>query len=362
MKTSMDQREGIVAISLALAVALLIKLPELFGFELHQHESFYAKNLSLFVFPLLTGFLLWKRTIERKSVLRLGVPFTLAALLANSYPFVPGADTETLLAFHLPIALWWVVGIAHTGGDWIRMEHRMNFIRFSGELFIFYVLLALGGGLLTAFMAMIFGTIGIDIEPLFESWLLPCGATGAVIIATWLVEARKGVVDHLAPVLAKLFTPLFTIVLLTFLGTLVGSGQRMAAERDVLIAFDLLLLIVLALLIYCVSARDPHTPPDLFDGLLVVLMISALLANGWALWVMSERILAGGWTPNRLAALGMNIILMSNLAGSTLFYGQFLRKRAPFKRLVKWQTDYLSVYALWAALVATLFPILFGFR
>jgi hypothetical protein len=54
----------------------------------------------------------------------------------------------------------------------------MDFIRFSGELFIYYVLIALGGAVLTAFMAMIFQSIGIDVEPFFESWLLPCGRSG----------------------------------------------------------------------------------------------------------------------------------------------------------------------------------------
>ena len=49
-------------------------------------------------------------------------------------------------------------------------------------------LIALGGGVFSGFMALIFGTIQIDIEPFFESWILPCGAVGAVIIASWLVE------------------------------------------------------------------------------------------------------------------------------------------------------------------------------
>ena len=54
----------------------------------------------------------------------------------------------------------------------------MDFIRFSGELFIYYVLIALGGGVLTAFMVVLFESIGIDPEPFIESWLLPCGAAG----------------------------------------------------------------------------------------------------------------------------------------------------------------------------------------
>ena len=94
--------------------------------------------------------------------------FVAAAVFANVYPFAPSGYTEVLTALHLPIALWLVVGIAYAGGRWSQVGGRMDFIRFSGELFIYYVLIALGGGVLTAFMAMIFQAIGVDAEPFFE--------------------------------------------------------------------------------------------------------------------------------------------------------------------------------------------------
>ena len=47
--------DAIVAFSLALAAAVLIKLPVLFGISMDGSFGFYAQNLSLFVLPLLTG-------------------------------------------------------------------------------------------------------------------------------------------------------------------------------------------------------------------------------------------------------------------------------------------------------------------
>ncbi|MFN2447194.1 MAG: hypothetical protein ABR606_16630, partial [Vicinamibacterales bacterium] len=91
---------------------------------------------------------------------------------------------------------------------------------FSGELFIYYVLIALGGGVLTAFTMMMFNAIDIDAEWLAEGWLIPCGAMGAVIAGSWLVEAKQSVIENMAPVLTRLFTPLFTVVLLAFLATM----------------------------------------------------------------------------------------------------------------------------------------------
>jgi hypothetical protein len=352
--------DAIVAFCLAVAAAVVIKVPALFGMYLDQDASFYARNLSLFVLPLLTGYFVWKRRLDRSTLRWLAVAFVAAGVFANVYPFAPGGSTEALTALHLPIALWLVVGIAYAGGRWSQVGGRMDFIRFSGELVIYYVLIGLGGGVLTGFMAMTFQSIGIDAEPFFESWLLPCGAVGAVVIASWLVEAKQSVIENMAPVLTRLFTPLFAAMLVTFLGTMLWTGRGVDIEREVLIAFDLLLVLVLALLLYSASARDPRSPPDAFDVMQVVLVVSALLADAVALWAIAARITEFGFSPNRVAALGVNVILLVNLAWSGVLYIRFLRGRGSFAGLERWQTDYLPVYAGWAAVVVIVFPPLFG--
>jgi hypothetical protein len=353
--------DAIVAFSLAVAAAVLIKVPALFGIGLDQDAGFYARNLSLFVLPLLTGYFVWKRRLDTGTLRWLAVAFVVAGVFANVYPFAPGSDTETLTALHLPIALWLVVGIAYAGGRWGEVAGRMDFIRFSGELFIYYVLIALGGGVLMASMRIIFQSIGIDVEPFFESWLLPCGAVGAVVVASWLVEAKQSVIENMAPVLTRLFTPFFAAVLVAFLVTLLWTGRGVDIGRNALIAFDLLLVVVLGLLLYSVSARDPHSPPGAFDVVQVVLVVSALLADAVALWAIAARITEFGFTPNRVAALGENAILLVNLAWSAVLYIRFLRGRESFTALERWQTNYLPVYAAWAAIVVIAFPPVFGY-
>jgi hypothetical protein len=150
-------------------------------------------------------------------------------------------------------------------------------------------------------------------------------------------------------------------MLVAFLGTMLWTGRGVGIERDVLIAFDLLLVVVLGLLLYSVSARDPLSPPDIFDVLQVVLVVSALVADAVALWAIAARINDFGFSPNRTAALGVNVILLVNLAWSAVLYLRVLRGRGPFAALERWQTDYLPVYAIWAAIVVIVFPPLFGF-
>jgi hypothetical protein len=353
--------EVIVAFGLAVAAAVVIKLPTLFGLHLEGDPSFYARNVSLFVLPLLTGYFAWKRRLDTRTLRWLAGAFVAAGLVANAFPFAPGGFTEVLTALHLPIALWLAVGIAYAGGRWGQVAGRMDFIRFSGELFIYYALIALGGGVLTGFLLLMFQTIGIDAEAFIALWLLPCGAVGAVLVASWLVEAKQSVIENMAPVLTRLFTPLFAAVLVTFLATLLWTGRAGDIERDMLIAFDLLLVLVLALLLYSVSARDPGAPPGIFDMLQVVLVVSALLADGVALWAIAARLAEYGFSPNRLAVLGMNLILLVNLAWSAVLYVRFLSRRGSFAGLERWQTQYLPVYAAWAGIVAVVFPPVFGY-
>ncbi len=146
-----------------------------------------------------------------------------------------------------------------------------------------------------------------------------------------------------------------------YLSIVLGTGRGIDVEREVLIVFDLLLVVVLGLLLYSISARDPRSPPGAFDVVQVVLVVSALLADAVALWAIAARITEFGFTPNRVAALGLNVILLVNLAWSLVLSIRFLRGRGPLADLERWQTTYLWVYAALAAIVVIAFPPVFGY-
>jgi hypothetical protein len=357
--------EMLVVLGLAAAAALAVKAPALFGIPIRPDEelpTFYFRNASLFVFPLLTIYFVWKRGVSVAKGLWLALPFAAGAMFANLYPFIEHGDTQVLSILHLPIALWLAVGLAYVRGRWFDNGGRMNFVRFSGELAIYYVLIALGGGVVTGFTAMLFSVIDVKPDWFIAGWLLPCGAAGAVIIASWLVEAKQSVMQNMAPVLTRLFTPLFTVLLLMFLATMAWTGSPIKVEREILIGFDLLLAVVVGLVLYAASARDPEAPPDFFDGLQLLLVVSALVVDVVALSAIAARISEMGSTPNRVAALGENLILLINLAWTAWLYAGFLRRRGTFAALERWQINYLPVYAAWAALVVVVFPPVFGYR
>jgi hypothetical protein len=350
-----------VMIGCAVAAAVAIKVPALFGLDLDDDAFFYGRNLSLFALAPLAAYFAWRRRTPISVVGLLAVLFTLGAVAANAYPLAEDADTAILSALHLPIALWLVVGVAYKGGDWRSDRKRMDFIRFTGEWFIYFNLLALGGGVLIGFTAGAFEAIGLDTEALITEWLLPCGAAGAVVVAAWLVEAKQSVIENMAPVLTQVFTPLFAAALLAFLGAAIWTNNWIDIDREPLIMFDFLLVVVLGLLLYTISARDPAARPGIFDRLQLALVVSALITDILVLLAITSRITEWGFTPNRSAALGENLILLANLAWSAWLFLGLIRGTARFARLERWQTNYILVYAVWAWTVVFAFPPMFGF-
>jgi hypothetical protein len=350
-----------VMIGYAVAAAVAIKVPALFGLSIEDDAFFYARNLGLFALAPLAAYFAWRRRVPVSVVGVLAVLFTLGAVGANAYPLTEDDDTAILTAIHLPIALWLVVGVAYVGGDWRSDRKRMDFIRFTGEWFIYLVLISFGGNVLVGLTFGAFEAIGLDVETLVFEWILPCGAVGAMVVAAWLVEAKQSVIENMAPVLTRVFTPLFVATLLAFLGAALWTSNWIDIEREPLIIFDLLLVVVLGLVLYTISARDPAAPPGLFDRLLLVLIVSALITDILVLAAITGRITEFGFTPNRSAALGENLILLANLAWSAWLLLGPIRGRMPFARLERWQTGYIVVYAAWAWTVVFAFPPLFGF-
>ena len=113
--------ETLVVLSLAVAAALAVKVPALFGLPLSPDQEvppFYFRNATLFVFPLLAAYFVWKRGSGVASGLWFALPFAAGAVVANVFPFPMGtkgccsSNTEVLAILHLPIALWMAVGFA----------------------------------------------------------------------------------------------------------------------------------------------------------------------------------------------------------------------------------------------------------
>jgi hypothetical protein len=93
----------------------------------------------------------------------------------------------------------------------------------------------------------------------------------------------------------------------------------------------------------------------------LVLVLAALAVDAVMLTAMLTRIAEFGSSPNKIAALGLNLLLLVHLVRAAWLAVGFLRGRRTFSALERWQTQYLPVYGAWAAAVVVVFPPVFGF-
>ncbi|MCY7326451.1 MAG: permease prefix domain 1-containing protein [Microbacteriaceae bacterium] len=354
-------RPILTMLAFAALTAVLIQVARMLTAIPGASEAWLVRDVSLFVLPVLAAYFAAVRRMPWRRALVLVAVVGALALAVNLFPFADGASTDVLVAIHLPVALWFVVGAAYVGGDIRASARRMDFIRFTGEWAIYYTLIALGGGVLLGLTIAVLTPIAPGSVEEVLTWVLPSGAAGAVVVAAWLVEAKKSVVENLAPVLTAIFTPLFAVMLLgsAVVYGIVGIGQEF--DRDLLFVFDLLLLVVLGLVVYGISARGSARGAGAMDAVRLVAVVAAIALDVLVLASMFERVGEFGFTANRVAALGLNLVLLVNLTVTAWLTVSLLTGKGQAVRVERWQTGYLPVFAAWIALVVLGLPPTFGF-
>ena len=356
-----SKRELFIAITLSMVAALLVEIPKLFSYTFDQETIFYMKNLSFFALPLIAIFLFYKKQVNLKNMIVIISVFLISLLLINLYPFKKPFHTANLSILHLPLFLWFFCGLAYTGKNWKRSPEWMDFLRFTGELFIYTILLVCGVMVVTGMIILLFGAIDINLENLALEYFSIPACIAMPVIASYLVEEKKSVVENLAPILARIFAPVFLVIMLIFLGTMIFLQKSPFIEREFLIGFDLMLVLVLGIVFYILSTRDENQPPRFYDWISLVLIVTALAVDIVALSAIISRLKSFGMSPNKTAALGENILIFIHLFGTGILFIQFFRGKVDFNRIEKWQTGFLPAFALWLGIVALAFPLLFQF-
>ena len=350
---------------LCLASAIAVKLPFAWGIDVWKVDaaanSFYPRNLPLLFMPMIAAYYLVRQKPGARLILAVAIAFAVSIAAANFMPAVEPFHTRILSAIHLPLFLWLAVGLAFCGREWRSPSVRMDFLRYSGELFIYTVLILLGGGVLTVFTLGIFDIIGIDIHTPYVSWIAAVGLFAAPIVATHLTEIRRELVENFAPTLSFIFTPLFLVTLVVFLLVMAGLRKNPYTDRNFLLIFNGMLVLVIALVIFNISERKLSKTARPFDAMNAVLIVVALAIDAIALSAIVARLSSYGISPNKLAVLGANLLLLANLLGLGVQYARFFARRVPFPSVENWTVRFLPAYLAWFGVVAFLFPLVFRF-
>ena len=149
-----------------------------------------------------------------------------------------------------------------------------------------------------------------------------------MLVAAWLVEAKKSVIENIAPVLTAIFTPIFAAMLLVTTVIYAATAFGRTFDRNSLGLFDALLVVVVGLVIYGISARSTRRA-GLMDALRLTAVVAAVLLDLLVLVAMLARVGEFGFTANRVAALGLNLVLLIDLVVTAVIIIRMLRTARP---------------------------------
>ncbi len=214
---------------------------------------------------------------------------------------------------------------------------------------------------LTGLTFALFGLIEVKIEG-YLSNVIHYGSIATPLVASLLIERVVGDRFRLAPLIARVFTPLFLVTVVVYLVVMVLQQKSPFSDRDFLIAFNILLLIVLGLTVLSISERGGRETAGVVDYMNLSLVAVTLVIDLVALAAIVFRLTSYGLTPNRLAVLGANLLVFGHLLGILVHYLRFVRGKAGVDCLETWIARYIPVYTVWVLVVGVGFPLVFWYK
>lgn len=323
-----------------------------------EQQTISPINLVFGVLPFIAIYFVYKNSANKNILYTLVALFLISGIYMNMLP-LENKDSIILAYLHLPIFLWVLVGIAFTGNEYGMGRTRLAYLKFNGEFCILYASMAISGMLLTALTMQLFSFVGMDISEFYFENVVLFGAAALAIVAAYLVSSNLKLAKNIAPYIAKIFSPLVLVTLLVYLITVIWVGKNPFLDRNFLLSFNGILLSVLAVTIFSITESGNDEKKSISDYINFGLIVLALIIDCVALSAIVFRLSSYGITPNRLAVLGVNILICANLIWIMLSYMRFLLNKTGPSTIQDAVTKFMPVYGLWAAIVTFIFPFIF---
>ncbi|MET1014961.1 MAG: DUF4153 domain-containing protein [Paenisporosarcina sp.] len=340
-------------------LAILAGISTRIIFHFVEQEAIAPINLAFGILPFIAAYFVYKNTPKKSVIYSLAALFVISGFYLNMLP-LNYTDSIILAYLHLPIFLWGLVGLAFTGNEYSKGSTRLAYLKFNLEFCILYGSMAISGMLLAALTLQLFSFVGLDIEDFYFRNVVLFGAAALAIVATNLVTRNLKLAKNITPYIAKIFSPLVLATLLVYLIAVIVVGKNPFLDRNFLLVFNGILLSVLAVTIFSITESGTDEKKNISDYINFALIVLALIIDSVALSAIVFRLSSYGITPNRLAVLGVNILIWANLIWIMFPYMRFLQNKTGLSAVQVAVTKYLPVYALWAAFVTFTFPLIFN--
>ncbi|WP_332448120.1 hypothetical protein [Sphaerochaeta sp.] len=339
------QEKGRLLAFLLLLQLGLSQLPQLFGYPFTDSTAvYYALEASFLIFPMLS---IYHEGKPSKSVIRFILTLVILALVVN-LQFKQGKQTGTLTVLHLPFLC--ILLSAFLQHESSREKQLLLHLQEVGETALLAFLLACAVGTLQLVATLLFESIGLSINKRLATFVL----TGILpLLPLTALALKRTVVPHtkaFTRLLSRLFLVPLDLLMLAFLVSALLGSSTMGENRNLLFTVDGLLVLVVLMIFYAQASQTPR-----FPIILAISSILALLVDLFALFALGTRLFAYGFSPNRAAVLGENLLLALNLAFLAF---QLSRNKQTDSLMAR----FFLVYGVWFLIVVLIFPPLFAYR
>jgi hypothetical protein len=254
-----------------------------------------------------------------------------------------------------------VLGFTYVGENIKDHRKRLDFLRYNGDFAIMTGLILIAGVVLTGVTIGLFSVIGLNIEKFYIEYIGIFGLAAAPVFGTYITQTNPQLINKVSPVIAKIFSPLVLVTLLVYLVAIMFSGRNPYTDREFLIIFNFLLIGVMAIILFAVAETSKDKENRTGSFILLALSVVTVIVNGIALSAILFRISEWGITPNRLAVMGANILMLANLLMVAFQLFKKVSKRSDISGVENSISMFLPIYTLWTIIVIFIFPLIFHF-
>jgi hypothetical protein len=342
---------------LAFVSGCIAQLPFWFNWST---EEFFTRNIPFVVFPALLVYFAIKKEVSIRQLVLPALLIVFAAVYVNCIPYNSISQTSQLSSVHLPFFLWTVAGFIFAGASVKKPRGTIQYLQHNGNWLVISAIMVLSAILFTAISVALFEVIGINLVSFYQKYVLVWVLAAFPMIATYLVLNNPQLVNRISPLIAGIFTPIVLCTLFVFLLALAFSSKNIYTDRNFLMIFNLVLIGVMAIIFFSLTSSRQHHR-SILHYLQTILSVLALIANVIALSAIIFRLSSFGFTPNRVAVLGANLLIFIHVALISFQLIKSLQPNGDIEKVEEAIVRFLPVYSVWTGIVVFVFPLLFHY-
>jgi hypothetical protein len=372
--------EGLVIFILASILWLIIRFPMemledhptfIFKYYFNVIPYIFVGSMSLYIL-LAKGWLSTQNALKLAVITIVGIGYSYLLTEVNMDAYtdrfryferglgggVEDAQPLIMAFFHMIFLLWFSYSLAFSNYKLKDWRSRFDYITYNADLGIINAIVHIG------ILAVLGITMGlfmmIDAKSFVEFFtknIVTFMYLASPFLATYIYRKYPVIGTKIVPALANIFSVLVLAILIVFLMAFPFSNKNPFEERGFLILFNVVQIVAMAIIFFGLTGSLRKSESSRFSQMvLFYLGVVTTIINAIAFASISYRLFHYGYSPFKLTATIGNLVFLINMVLIVKRMYHFVFNDEAPEELEKTIANYLTIYAIWSAIVVFLLP------